>query len=558
LNVRELLGRGYPVVLSFQLIFGLLQLLDYFNVKYHPMIHRNTAASYFDLGFSLVLPMVTIMVFWAAYNVLSGQFAGLLASAPLFYCIANMELGVSMASIFMCLVGVIFMKDRGWFTRAMLWVLTFFSSLGVIHWGILKPLGVSSPLVDIATLMYNVHHVLRRLFPVLVLPFLFFWLLKPVIGLKLRFPEIRINERKLDSFSLLLLVFSLFISVYAAIYPYFPTVNPNDVDFGVDLPDHIQWLNMIENMEGGLASGVGAARLFFFLVFLGFRWLTGFDTYTAIRFLPVLLNPLFVLASYYFSWEYFRNSRVAAWCAFLSSTGMTVTVGLYAFFLSNLLALCIVLFSLGLLFRAVSEGSLRLLGLASLTGSLLVFTHPWTMDQYLAGLLLFLGIALYRKGPQYVNIARYIGGYLGVVGLAEAVKIVVLGSYGGAAVTSTAVSGLVNFDEIWSSLFFCFPFIYGGFISNIILLVLATVGLYLLKLDDVPKRYLWVLVLLSSLVYFISFETNKSRILYNIPFGFFGSMALYFVYERRDFSSTIFIVIYSLFYFLVSVGSLVW
>ena len=117
---------------------------------------------------------------------------------------------------------------------------------------------------------------------------------------------------------------------------------------------------------------------------------------------------------------------------------------------------------------------------------------------------------------------------------------------------------VVNFNEIWSSLFFCFPYIYGGFISNNILLVLATVGLYLLKLDDVPKRYLWVLVLLSSLVYFISFETNKSRILYNIPFGFFGSMALYFVYERHDFSSTIFIVIYSLFYFLVSIGSLVW
>ena len=126
------------------------------------------------------------------------------------------------------------------------------------------------------------------------------------------------------------------------------------------------------------------------------------------------------------------------------------------------------------------------------------------------------------------------------------------------AASSTAVRGIVDLGEVWSSLFFCFPYIYGGFISNLVLIGLATVGLYLLRGDDVPGRYMWFLVSLSSLVYFVSFETNKSRILYNLPFGFFGSLALFWVYERRGFSSTVFVVVYSLFYFLVSVGSLAW
>ena len=558
LHLVELRGYVYPLVLSFQLIFGFLQLLDYFGVRYHPMIHRSNSAYYFELGFSLVAPMVALAVLWAAVNFLAGRWSLLFASAPLFYCLYSVELGVSMASVFMCLVGLFFMEDRGRFTNVMLWVLSFFLGLGVIHWGVLKPLGVPSLLEGLAALMFNIHHVLRRLFPILVLPFLFFWLVKPLLGVKLRIPELTVGESGFNRFSWLLLGFSLFLSVYAAVYPYFPAVNLGGVGFGVDFHDYQQWFQIIEHEEGGLTSGVGAERLFFFLVFYGFRWVVGLDSSTSLRFLPMLLNPLFVSASCFFSWEYFRNSRLAAWCAFLSATGMVLTVGLYAYFLSNLLALSIVLFSLGLLFRAVHEGSLRLLGLASVVGCLLVFTHPWTMDQYLACLVPVIGLLLHRKDAQYMSQVLYLGVYLAVVGLAEVAKIVFLESGGGIAGMSTAASGFVALNEIWSSLLFCFRFIYGGFISNLVLLGLATAGLYVLRVDKVSGHYLEALVLLSSLVYFVSFETNKSRLLYNLPFGFFGSLALYLLYERGGFSSTVFVVAYSLFYFFVSVGSLVW
>lgn len=558
LDLKALRGYVYPLVLCFQLIFGFLQLLDYFAVEYFPMVQRSIKPAYFALGFSLVVPMAVLMLMWAAVNLVSGKWSLLFACAPLYYCRYSVELGISMTSVFMWVVGVVFLGKRGRFWDVLLWVLSFFLGLGVVHWGVLRPLGVASPFTGVAALMYNVHHVLRRMFPVLVLPFLFFWLLKPVIGLRWRLPELDVSEQEFDRFSKLLLTFSLFLSLYAAVYPYFPSVNLSSVEFGVDLPNYVRQLYLIEDAESGLTSGVGAQRLFFFLFIYGFMWVTGLGTYEALQSMPVLLNPLFVLASCYFSWEACRNGRVVAWCGFLSATGMTITVGLFAFFLNNLLALVIAFFSLGLLFKAVRLGDLRWLGVAALGGGLLVYTHPWTMDQLLAGLAPVLGLILYRKGPGYAEKAAYLGGYLGAVGVAEVTKVLLLGSWGGVAATSRVVRDLVLLEEVWSSLFLCFPYVYCGFISNLVLLVLATVGVYLLKGDDVFGRWLWFLVLLSSMVYFVSLETIKSRLLYNLPFGFFGALGLMWVCDRRGLPSAVFVVAYSLFYLYASVGSLTW
>ena len=53
-------------------------------------------------------------------------------------------------------------------------------------------------------------------------------------------------------------------------------------------------------------------------------------------------------------------------------------------------SLCMVAF--GLLFRAIRVNDIRALASASLFGCFLVFTHPWTLDQYLAGLVPLRGL----------------------------------------------------------------------------------------------------------------------------------------------------------------------
>jgi len=518
-------------------------------VIYFPTIHRWTTTERFDLGFSVVAPLALLAALWVGYHIWAGDRRRLAAAAVLVAAALDAGFGLSLASLFMVAAGLLWGGDRSRFVRALCLALAFFNGLGVAHYGVLVPMGVWSPLEGVALLQLRVHYALGYLAPLLVLAFMFSWLLKPLVRLSgFKLQELEVEERGVDRFSVALLLFSVYVALYAAVYPYFPSVNPLVLEVGVDVPHYVRWFE----------AGVDWSRIFFFGVYVVFKGLTGLDVASAFRFMPVLLNPLFVLASYYFGWECFRNSRVAAWCAFLSATGYVVTVGMYAYFLSNTLALSLVLVSLGLLFRAIRVNDVRVLALASLFGCLLVFTHPWTLDQYLAGLVPLIGYLWYRKEQGYLNTGVYMGGYLLQIGLAEVAKTVVLRSVGGATATVTATSGLIGLGEFWFSSIFSFRYLYGGFMSNVVLLGLAAVGVYFLCGRRLPERYLYVLVLLSSLVFFFSDETNKSRLLYNVPLGLFGSVALDAFLEKRGVSFMVFFVAFSLFYLFLSVGNVVW
>jgi len=406
--------------------------------------------------------------------------------------------------------------------------------------------------------MFKVHHVLRQLFPVLLLPFLFFWLVKPLLGLRFRLPELAVGEGGLDRVSMLLLAFSLYLSVYLALYPYLPAVNPGGVDFGVDLDDYMRMFQRLEAEGGGLFGFLGDTRAFFYLVLIFFRSVTGFNLHASVRFLPVVLNPFFVAASNYFCYEVFRNHKLSSWCAFLSCTGMTLTSATSAYYLTNVLALGLVLFSLGLLFRALRGGGVRALAGACVLGVFLVFTHPWTMDQYLSGLALLLGLVLYRRENGYRVVGLYLGAYFGAVGLAEACKVLFFGSLGGTGASSAVAVGLIGLDKMIHDALFAFPYVHRGALSNVVLVVLAAVGIYSYKLKDAPGRYLGFLVSLSSMVYFVSNQSRKMRLVVNLPFGLFGALIMYAIYNRRYLSFIVFCVAYSLFYMLLSVGNLVW
>lgn len=543
-------------MLSLQLIMGVLQLLDFFRVMHYPLIQRRLAPRYFELGFSLVVPMVVLMLGWAAANFLYGRFGVLFASVSLVFCFFSVEFGVSVSSLFMCLAGVVYLGDRGGFAASFFWVLSFFLGLGVVHWGVFRPLGVGSPLVGVAGLLYNVHHVLRRAFPVLLLPFLLFWVVRPVVGLRFRLPEVEVDEGGLDRVSVVLLVFSLYLSVFAAVYPYLSTVNPGDVDFGIDLPNYEKYILRLGSE--GSSVFLGSTRTFFYVVLFFFRFVTGFDLHSSLRFLPVLLNPFFVAGAYYFAYEFYRNHGFASWCAFLTSTGVAVTSAMSAYYLTNVLALGLVLFSLGLLFRAVRGGGFGVLVGAGVLGVLLVYTHPWTMDQYLAGLVPLLGLVVYRRGAGYRWVALCLGVYLGFVGLGEVSKVFVFGGVGGLEASSAVTGGLGNFERIVVDALTAFPLTLKGTLGNIVLVALAAVGVYVFEVRGVSGRYLYFLVLLSSVVYFVSNQSRKMRLVINVPFGFFAALVVYTLYERRSYPFIVFTVFYSLFYMLLTIGSLVW
>ena len=78
-----LVGRVSSFVLVFQLCLGVLGLLGFFGVVYYPTIHRATETVRFSLGFSLVVPLLVLMVAWVVCVLVLGV-AGVCCSGSVF------------------------------------------------------------------------------------------------------------------------------------------------------------------------------------------------------------------------------------------------------------------------------------------------------------------------------------------------------------------------------------------------------------------------------------------------------------------------------------------
>ena len=177
------LGKWIMPIVALQSVLCVLELLDSFEVTIYPMVHRATMERTFSLGFSLVGVVVVLMLATSWYLVEEGRIRevlmGLSASIVL-YLFVGFVVSVSVFSLF--LVGITLMWSRrfqGYFT-CLLALLAVFEGLALVHW-VLLPFGVVSPLAWFADLELSLFYVASYLVPLLVLPLMFMWVLRPVL-----------------------------------------------------------------------------------------------------------------------------------------------------------------------------------------------------------------------------------------------------------------------------------------------------------------------------------------------------------------------------------------
>jgi len=545
-------------VLALQFILGSLLLLETVGVVYHPQIHRVSYTETFSVGFDLSWPLMVLLAAWASYVVVKWDYRRLLVLCLLGVGLFDLELGVLVASWAAFLVGVHGSGDYRGVLEAFMWVVVLANGLAVLHYAVLVPVWGGSFLGGFALLQLRVFYVLAHLCPLLVLPFLYFWVLKPLIGTGFRLPELVVGGSGFTRFNVLMIVFSLYLSLVAALYPYFPSVNPEGVGVGVDIVPYVRAVERIVEGESSIVEVMGGARIFFFVFYFCFKWVTGLGVEAAVRFLPVVLNPLLVVSLCFFAWEVFGNGDVVAWGGFLTSTGLNMTVGMYAYFLTNSLALVLVFGSLGFLFRYLKKGDVSLFWVSSVLGALLVFTHPWTMDQYILSLVPLVFLLWWRKPEGFMDKILGLTYYIVVVLLAEMVKVLVFGGFGGGGATSTAVYHLTDtMAGFWTSSLFGFHYRFGGYMSHSLIFILAFIGVLIMRANSESKHYLLSMLFLSSLVFFLSDETTKSRLLFNIPLGLFSSVALVLLNRRCGLSVYFLVLFNSLFYMFMSLNNLV-
>jgi len=531
-----------PLLFALLTVLGALQLLDVLDVVYYPMIHGATSTMQFDLGLSFVPPLLFLLLIWSCWVIWKRRF--LVLPFPVvaisLYPFTSLEAVVSIGSLLAVVGGLWADRKIGKYLAGVLAFLGSIEALALLHWAVFLPTGLSSPFLWYANLEMGFFYLIAHLAPFLSIPLMFLWVPKLIVhwrwGRKVKNANLdRMVCNRESWWSKFLLFFSITLGVVAAVYPYLPSVNPRNRFVGVDFNRYVEEARLVEQDPSQVFKVMGGSRPFIFLVIYGFQTMFGLDVVSAVKYLPVILNPLLAISIYFLGRELFLDNWIASWSSFFTVCGIQVAVGMFSFFLTNMLALSIVFLSFGFLFRAIRCGSHFYLIIASLIGSLLVFAHPWTFDQYCATVFLTAFFVLYdeRKRDKGYNRFKIIIFYLFSLGLSELVKIKVFHGHGGVSASSLAIGSLVQVSRFWSSTIFSFRRIYCGLESNIILLILSIVGIFIFRHAFTPKVFLITILIVSSLPFLLNDSMIKSRLIYNIPVGLYTAYSFVWLNKQR-------------------------
>jgi len=320
-----------------------------------------------------------------------------------------------------------------------------------------------------------------------------------------------------------LLVFSIFLSIAAAVYPHLPTVNPNKIMVGVDIPPYVKAAEIVDQDVSQAFKVMSGYRPIIFLVIYGFQRLLGSDVSTAVKILPVILNPLMIMAVFFLANESFNDGWIASWAAFFTACGYQITIGMFFYFLTNMLALSLAFLSLGFLFRFLRRFGKIDLVLSVILGFLLFFTHPWTFYQYTPAMFLTVAISWYKNRDKFPIMTAMFLCVLSLV-LLGIFKALNFRGFRFFPVFSYVLAVSEGVSSFWARNTYIFRLLYGGLLSYMILLSLALIGVYLIDRKNINELYLTVFMALTSMFFLIGNYTIKSRLLYNVPIGVFASL----------------------------------
>ncbi len=561
LNSENIKQHFPPSILALQSLITILLFLDRLKVHYYPAIHRVTVDKVFKLGFNptpilLILSATTITLLLIQKKPLTASIPILISA--LLYPLTGWGNSIFLLSSLLIIGSLLSKRNLG---EYVFWILTFgtgFELIALIHW-VSLPFGCAL-FKKLANFELSLFYVLARITPYIALPISFLWMAKLFVK-RLNIPFPRKNEinQVLLQFSDLFLALALLFSIIVALYPYAPEINPDSQQVGVDQPHYVECLEEVGDNPAAYFKVLGGSRPLIFLLLYALSKSLNVSFSTAVKYLPLLLNPLLTLSTYILVYKASYDRGWASLSALLMTLGIKMTVGMYSYFLTNNLGLILLYASLGLLFKTLQNGRLSTLLYASAFGSLTLFVHPWTTTQYLTSLTL-LTLHLYLKEKD-LKASTYLLLYFLIIGIVDLLKMTLLRGielYGSLA---SAPLKLMAPEALWRHIRAMFAVVYGGFLSNNLLWLLAALGI--LQLDTRRPFELYLLLLLppSSTYALLSIKV-MSRFIYNLPLSIYSAKALISILRSRTERSlkasiTAFTLTYMTVYLLRSLANLV-
>jgi len=389
------------------------------------------------------------------------------------------------------------------------------------------PIGITEPLKSITNLEFNIFYVSAYLAPIFIVPLIFMWIIKPFIewSRNKRDKSIIINDLIKAKKSSFYIMCCIILSIVFITYLYSSLNKSTHTYTGVDFRDYLKYAELINNNPINTYSVTNDLPFTYILIYC-FQLLLSSSTFIAVKYIILILYPILIVSIYYLTLEITSNNKIAIWASFFTICGIQTTVGLYSFFLSNILGLSLIFLSIALLFRATRLNSMTDLALACIFGILVIFTHPWTFIQYYFTVFITTIILIYirRKETSFNNDLRYLFIYLLATGFFDLYKSIVLDGYSGISATSTIILGLSEIGNFWANTIFSFRYLYGGLLANLTLIILAIIGLYFLNSEELPNLFFTIHMIPTSILFVIGNETIKSRLIFNLPIGLFASI----------------------------------
>jgi hypothetical protein len=454
------------------------------------------------------------------------------------------------------------------YVSGVLLVLSGFELLAVLHWFFFIPLGLTSPFALIADVENSIYRMTAKVSIIFVIGIMLAWIPKTTTYLReigrnpiVTTPRLR-GEKTF--WAILLLSFSVVLGVVAAVYPYNPILNPQEAGVGADVRAYIKGAEKVNADLSQAFVVLRGTRPLIFMLIWAYQRLLGIDVVNAVHFLPVLLNPIMVLGAFFIGKESSDDWWIGSWAAFFTACSYQVTVGMLAYFLTNMLALSLVFISLGFLFRAIRSKSKRSLAYACIIGSLLVFTHPWTYTQYFITTIIttiVVGSLAYINRSDYDE-TKVLIIYTMSLGFSNIYKELFLGGYGGVTASSTVITRMYYLGDFLAKYKLGVMMRYGGYLINLVVFFFALLGILSRKQKETPDIYFTALLFASSPLFFIGEFNMLPRLLYNLPIGLltaygFMSVLRSQIDEKVKFSLTFFTGLYLTVYLIRSVAILV-
>ena len=360
----------------------------------------------------------------------------------------------------------------------------------------------------------------------------FVWVVQSIANLK---PQNESNSGKwltLTARPRLLLGIGISVALFLGVVPFRPELNPAMTPVGVDAHYYIEWVNgMLQRSPWNAISyamssaSFGSRPLILIPMYLAVAS-GAVTTIQAVDSLPAILGPLLALSTFLFVREGQQSEKVAAIASLFSVFSFITTVGMWAGFFTNWLALveAFLFFAVLLNFlRAASRPKFVVLILLSLA---LLLTHPWTGGMVLA-VTTFLVLSEWRKSHK-TKLVKSLGLLLGTSGIVYTAKSILVEGLATAQYTSAGLStmGASQILSFWPNILDTLFVYYDGLLGNAVILGLSLVAVAYLRFNVVFERLLIFWVAIGSLLFPFFDSGLQTRIVYDLPFPVLTTLGL--------------------------------